>query len=289
LAAVGTPWDRAAEGYLEEWVPRFVPYHRDLVGEMALREGDRALVVSAGPGAEVLAVARAVGESGFVRATDRSAEMVRICGEQVARAGFAGRVECAQTDAIDARGGLWDAVLCAFGLWQLRSRVDALQAWAKELAPNGKVGVITWGPSDPSEPFEKLEDCLREIEPGLERSSFPPAARVQSTREAMAAMFDEAGLVMVRHTVVRHTLGFRSAEAFVRAMREACTWRRVWEELGEERIERVAARFYSWWGGPDKPISFDPAATLAIAALPGAEVELAHRPSVRAPSGRPRL
>lgn len=277
---MGTPWDRAAAGYLEEWVPRFVPYHQDLVREMAIRVGERVLVASAGPGAEVLAVARAVGESGFVRATDGSAEMVRICRDQVERAHLAARVECDQADAIDARGGLWDATVCAFGLWQLRSRVDALQAWAKELAPNGKVGVITWGPSEPNDPFDKLESCLLELEPG----SGVGSTSVQASREAMAAMFEEAGLAMVRHTVVRHTLSFKSAEAFVRAMREACTWRRVWEELGEVRLERVAARFYDWCGGPDKPLSFDPPATLAIAALPGAEVQLAHRPSVRAPA-----
>ena len=277
---MGTPWDRAAAGYLEEWVPRFVPYHHDLVREMAIRAGERVLVASAGPGAEVLAVARAVGESGFVRATDGSAEMVRICRDQVERAHLAARVECEQADAVDARGGLWDAAVCAFGLWQLRSRVDALQAWAKELAPKGKVGVITWGPSEPNDPFEKLDTCLRELEPG----SGVGSTGVQASREAMAAMFEEAGLAMVRHTVVRHTLSFKSAEAFVRAMREACTWRRVWEELGEVRLERVAARFYDWCGGPDKPLSFDPPATLAIAALPGAEVELAHRPSVRAPA-----
>jgi|HubBroStandDraft_1064217.scaffolds.fasta_scaffold41546_2 ubiquinone/menaquinone biosynthesis C-methylase UbiE len=276
---MGTPWDRAAAGYVEEWVPRFVPYHLDLVREMAVREGDRVLVTSAGPGAEVLALARAVGEGGFVRATDKSGEMVRICREQVERAHLSDRVECVEADAIDASGGLWDAVVCAFGLWQLRSRADALQAWAKELAPRGKVGVIAWGPADPGEPFDKLDLCLRELEPEFK----VPDAQVYTSREAMAAMFDEASLVMVRHTTVRHTLGFKSAEAFVRAMREGCTWRRVWEELGDERMDRVAARFYAWWGGPDKPLSFDPAATLAIAALPGAEVELAHRPSVRAP------
>jgi ubiquinone/menaquinone biosynthesis C-methylase UbiE len=276
---VGTPWDRAAEGYLEEWVPRFVPYHLDLVNAMALKPGERVLVTSAGPGAEVLAVARAVGPEGFVRATDKSDEMVRICREQMDRAKLDVGFECVARDASDASGGPWHAILCAFGLWQLPAHDDVLRAWSKTLAPRGKVGIITWGPGDPSEPFELLAACLREIEPSLR----VPSPHVHAARDAMHAMFLEAGLSMVRHTVVRHTLSFKSAEAFVRAMREACTWRRIWEELGDARLERVAARFYERMGGPSTPVSFDPPATLAIAALPGAEVELEHRPSVRAP------
>ncbi|MDP9151165.1 MAG: methyltransferase domain-containing protein [Myxococcota bacterium] len=294
---MATPWDRAAAGYLDEWVPRFVPYHLDLVRELALRPGDHVLVTSAGPGAEVLAAARAVGEAGFVRATDKSQEMIRICREQRDRARLPARIECAEADASDATpepGRPWDAILCAFGLWQLPatsgaarvvgekgissrvpepSRLDALRAWAAALAPNGKVGIITWGPSDPGEPFAQLGACLSELEPACA----VPDPHVEATRDAMASMFEEAGLVMVRHTVVRHTLGFKTAEAFVRAMREACTWRRVSEELGDARLERVAARFYERHGGPDKPISFDPPATLAIAALPGAQIELEHR------------
>jgi ubiquinone/menaquinone biosynthesis C-methylase UbiE len=276
---MGTPWDEAAEGYLEEWVPRFVPYHLDLVHEMALREGDRVLVTSAGPGSEVLAAARAIGAAGSVRATDQSGEMLRICREQVERARLPTSIECVQADASDASGGPWDAVLCAFGLWQLADRVAAVRAWGRALAPGGKVGVITWGPSEPEEPFERLAACLSELEPG----HAVPRSHVHAAREAMAAMFADAGLTMVRHTVVRHTLSFPSAEAFVKALREACTWRRIWEELGDARLERVAARFYEQVGGPGAPMSFDPPATLAIGALPGAEVELENRPSVRVP------
>ncbi|HEY3820237.1 MAG TPA: methyltransferase domain-containing protein [Polyangiaceae bacterium] len=276
---MGTPWDRAAEGYLEEWVPRFVPYHLDLVREMAMRPGDRVLVTSAGPGAEVLAVARAVGDGGAVRATDKSVEMVRICREQIDRARLATPIECAVADASDASGGPWDAVVCAFGLWQVPSRTDMLRAWAAALAPKGKVGLITWGPSDAGEPFQMLTACLHELEPRFAA----PDPHVHAARDAMAAMFEEAGLAMVRHTRVRHTLAFHSAEAFVRAMREACTWRRIWEEVGDARMQRVAARFCERVGGPSAPLSFEPTATVAIAALPGAEVELQHRPSVRAP------
>ncbi len=278
---MGTPWDRAAASYLEEWVPRFVPYHLDLIGELTLHDGDRVLVTSSGPGSEVLAVARAVGPSGFVRATDKSAEMVRICREQMDRARLGTPVECVQADAGDASGGPWDTVVCAFGLWQLDARAEVVRAWARSLARKGKVGVVTWGPSDPGEAFERLAACLRELEPDYA----VPTPHIDATREAMAAMFADAGLTMVRHTVVRHTLSFASAEAFVKAMREACTWRRVWEELGDARLERVAARFYDHAGGPGAPVSFDPPATIAIATLPGAEVELENRPSVRVPRG----
>jgi hypothetical protein len=97
----------------------------------------------------------------------------------------------------------------------------------------------------------------------------------------MAQLFDEGGLAMVRHTIVRHTLVFRSAEHFVRAVKEACTWRRLWEDLGDARFTRVAARFYEKVGGPDKPLSFDSPATIALGALPGAEIALENRPSLQ--------
>jgi ubiquinone/menaquinone biosynthesis C-methylase UbiE len=285
---MGTPWDRAAGGYLNEWVPRFVPYHNDLVRQVALASGARVLVVTAGPGAEVIAVLRTIGPTGAVHATDTSPEMIALCKEQVAKAGFTG-VTFAVSDAGDAAGAPsgagrppWDAILCAFGLWQIEPsvRTRVLSAWRDTLAPRGKVGVLTWGPPEEDDPFERLAEALRIVEPGSEL----PSARIHAEREAMATMFDEAGLSLVRHTVVRHTLTFPSAEQFVRAMREGCTWRRRWEQMGDARMEKVARAFYEWTGGPDVPLTFAPPATLAIAGLPGAELELEGRPSVKVPA-----
>jgi ubiquinone/menaquinone biosynthesis C-methylase UbiE len=278
LGDMNSPWDRAAAAYVEEWVPRFVPYHLDLVHELALREGQRVLVVTAGPGAEVLAVARAVGEKGFVRATDASVAMVNLCKAQISKAGF-DWAQCDVADAGDTVGGPWDAIVCALGLWQIAERAAAIRAWRGALSPRGKVGVIAWGPPETDDPFEVLSRVLREVEPTLTGRN----GRADAERVAMEAMFEEAGLAMVRHTVVRHVLSFPSAERFVRAMREGCTWRKTWEELGDTRMERVARAFYVWAGGPDAPLSFAPPAALAIAGLPGAELELAGRPSVRAP------
>jgi SAM-dependent methyltransferase len=281
LETMATPWDRAAAGYLEEWVPRFLPYHMDLVRELVLREGHRVLVVTAGPGGEALAVARAVGPRGLVKATDTSQEMVDLCHREAARASLPW-MSAAVADATDASGGPWDAVVCAFGLWQLEppARVEALRCWRNALSSRGKVGIVTWGPTDPEDPFEQLGRALRDVEP----EHAVPSPLPLDDRPAMEALCEEGGLVLVRHTVVRHVFRFPSAERFVRAMREACTWRGRWEELGDVRMEKVARAFYEWTGGPDVPLSFEPPATLVLAGLPGAEVELDGRPSVRVPS-----
>jgi ubiquinone/menaquinone biosynthesis C-methylase UbiE len=278
---MATPWDRAAPGYLDEWVPRFVPYHLDLVRELALSAGARVLVVSAGPGSEVLAVARTIGERGTVLATDKSDEMVRICREQVKNSGFT-NIQARVADAADTSGGgPWDAIVCAFGLWQIEDRGALVRAWAEALAPSGKVGILTWGPPDRDGPFEILASCVAELEPALH----VPSPHVLAEREAMRQLFDQGGLAMVRHTVVRHTLAFTSAERFVRSVKEACTWRRLWEQMGDERFSRVGARFYEKIGGPDVPLSFDSPATIALGALPGAEIALENRPSLRVPVG----
>jgi SAM-dependent methyltransferase len=275
---MGTPWDQPATRYLEEWVPRFVPYHLDLVQELALGQGQRVLVTSAGPGAEVLAVARAVGDRGLVRATDPTAELVAICEQQVKRAGF-DAVRVVQAPLEDVGDGDWNAIVCCFGLWKIADRVPVLQSWARALSPQGKVGVLTFGPSDVGDPFEMLAQALRDLEPTTEATP----ARIATDRDSLAKMFDAAGLSLVRHTVLRHTVSFPTAEAFTSAIREGRTWRNVWEELGPARMGLVTARFYDRIGGPTTPVSFEPAVTLAIAALPGAEVELLSRSSIKAP------
>jgi len=276
---MATPWDRAARGYVEEWMPRFVPYHLDLIREVKLLPGQRVLVACAGPGAEVLAAAREVGETGFVRAIDASAEMVAICKEKVEAAGLK-NIEVVQADATNVDGGPWDAILCAFGLWQLKDRTAVLNAWRDALSDAGKIGILTWGPVEEDDLFERVGRCLEHIEPQMTS----PNPKTFATRDAMTEMFERSELTMVRHTVVRHTLTFKTAEAFIDALKESCTWRKVWEELGEVRVGHVAARFYGLVGGPDAVLVWNPPATLAIAGVPGSEIDIASRASVRVPT-----
>lgn len=275
---MATPWDRAAEGYVSEWVPRFTPYHIDLIEELTLQDAQRVLVACAGTGAEVVAVAREIGPQGYIRATDADPAMVRFATERAFSAGFS-NVSVESALAEDARGGPWDAIVCAFGLWQLEHRTEVLRAWKAALAPSGKVGILTWGPPEQDDPFELMTQCLRQHEPNVPIVS----PRILSARDSMEHMFEEAGLSLVRHTVVRHTLSFSTAEAFVKSLREARFWHDLWAEIGEERMAFVAARFYEKVGGPTAPMPWDAPATLAIAAAPGAEIALKSRPSLRVP------
>lgn len=272
---MATPWDRPTREYVAEWVPRFFPYLRDLVCELALDDGERVLVPCCGTGAEVVAVAREVGPAN-VRATELDQALADVARLGLDAAGFPS-VRLSVSPAEDVSGGSWDAVVCAFGLWQLDHRVDVLRAWRGALAPKGKVGVLTWGPPEENDPFERMMRCLAEREPAY--ALVPP--RIHSGRDSMESMFEEAGLTLARHTVLRHTLSFPSAEAFVTALRCARGFDRAFAELGEARLGLVLARFYEEVGGPAAPLPWDPPATLAIAANPGTEVTLLSRSSMR--------
>jgi ubiquinone/menaquinone biosynthesis C-methylase UbiE len=276
---MGTPWDRPAAVYVEQWMPRFIPYHADLIRELTLRPGNRVLITSSGPGAEVLGVARAVGTSGAVRATDKSSSMVSYCAEQVRKAGFGTAISCEEADASNTAGGPWDAIFCSFGMWQYDDRNRILRAWRDALEPLGKVGVMTWGPPEPEDPYEILSSALRAVAP----ETRSPETRIHAERSAMAKMYEDVGLEMVRHTIVRHTISFRTNEDFIKAIREGCTWRRVSEELTDEAFQRIMVRFYDALGGPDAPLTYSAPATIAIACLPGARVDLEARPSLRPP------
>jgi hypothetical protein len=156
----------------------------------------------------------------------------------------------------------WDAIA---------STTDLDAGWSDALATHGKVGVLVWGPDDPDDPLALLERTL---------ASRPAPS---GDRTALARRFHEVGLVLVRHTIVRHTISFPRAEQLATAAIRACRWRANFEAQGEAKCGKALARFYDAVGGPDQPLAWEPAAAVAIAGLPGAEIELPHRPSVKIP------
>lgn len=265
---MATSWDRASPAYVEEWAPRFAPYHGDLVREVGLAPTQRVLMVCAGPAAVVYA-ARAVGENGRVRVVDPRPEMLEIVRDKVDAAGVGGQVETAH----DLGGPPWDAVLSVFGSIEI-DIASELHSWADVLDPKGKLGLLLWGPTEPDDPLALVEKVLADKQPG------PTFDRAH-----LGELVHAAGLVMVRHTIVRHTVSFLHAEELARNVVHACTWRPNYEAQGEAKGGKLLAKVYDALGGPDAPVAWEPPATLAIAGLPGSEIDLPHRPSVKIPLG----
>ena len=214
-------WDRASPAYIEDWLPRFAPYHADLANELGLRPKQH---VQATPDLEPF--------------------VLRAVGEHTHRAPF---------DAI------------------VSTSADIDPGWSDALAPAGKVGLLLWGPEEPDDPLAVLERIA------ARRTSEP------LDRSHLAERLHAAGLALVRHTVVRHTLMFAHAEELAASAIRASTWKAAFEAQGEARCGKALARFYDEVGGPQQALSWEPAATIVIAGLPGAEIELPHRPSVKIP------
>jgi len=264
-------WDCTSSGYVTEWLPQFAPYDSDLVRELDVREGDVVLTTA---GAEAIALARAVGDSGAVHAVDSRAVMCALCKERIASAGLAKRAS-----VIDAARGPYDVVAFA----DADDLGASLRVARGVLAPNGKVGARAWGPDAETDPERTFARAIEEIAP---RALAPRASRLDVSRAGLTTLFETAGLALVRHTLVSHAIVFPAAARFARSLLAARAYGPRLAAMGEEKVAAVLARFYERVGGEGAPITYAPTATIVVAGLPGAELELPHRPSVRIPAVR---
>jgi SAM-dependent methyltransferase len=107
--------------------------------------GKRVLDAAAGAGEQTIYVARRVGPSGYVLATDLSAGILQFAAEEVKKAGF----ENVETRVMDAEeltlpAESFDAVISRVGLIYLPDQQKALTGMLRVLKPGGRVGVIVY-------------------------------------------------------------------------------------------------------------------------------------------------
>lgn len=206
-AGIASVFDRAAASYDQVGVEFFGPIGRFLVGLTAPRPGERVLDVGCGRGASAIPAAESVGASGSVLATDLAPAMV----EAVRRAASDLPWLTAEVgDAEDPPAGPFDVVQGSLVLFFLPHLDEALAAYRRALAPEGRLGFTWFGEGDKR--WEPVFAALMADLPEEKRPKPPGAGGPFTSIDAMHAHLAGQGFTEVRTETLRFDVTVRDTD-----------------------------------------------------------------------------
>lgn len=219
-------WQAAANAW-HRWSPTLAQWlgsATDLMLDMAeVSSGSRVLDVAAGAGEQTLAAARRVGPSGYVLATDISANILEFAARDARDAGFT-TVETRVMDGEDLDElpeASFDAVISRVGLIYFPDQQKALTGMSRVLKPGGKIGAIVYSTAENNRFFSIPISIIRR------RASLPPPLPSQpgpfslGAPGALEVAYEKAGFRDIQTRVVPAPLRLPSAAECVRFERES--------------------------------------------------------------------
>jgi SAM-dependent methyltransferase len=219
-------WQAAANAW-HRWsatLAQWLGSATDLMLDMAdVSSGSRVLDVAAGAGEQTLAAARRVGPSGYVLATDISANILEFAARDARAAGFT-TVETRVMDGEDLdelAEASFDAVISRVGLIYFPDQQKALTGISRVLMPGGKIGAIVYSTAENNRFFSIPISIIRR------RASLPPPLPGQpgpfslGAPGALEAAYEKAGFRDIQTRVVPAPLRLPSAAECVRFERES--------------------------------------------------------------------
>ena len=214
-----THWDIAAHAFLksskiDEAFEQ--PVNERLIELAAIDTGYTVVDVATGIGDPALSVARRVGPTGRVIATDQSSAMLAIAADRARDAGLT-NIEFRQLDAnvFDFPAGTIDAIVCRWGLMFLSDLTDALRRMRRSLKTGRHLAAATWFEPETVPIISVRRSVMREFDvPPGPNNPFRLSSPAELKASAVAAGFDE---VDVTRSVVAYEYG--SVQAYVDAQR----------------------------------------------------------------------
>ena len=142
-AARGRHWDRRSDEIAEQAARMNAP----LIEAAAIAAGQRVCDIATGAGEPALSVAALVGADGRVFATDLCPEMMLGARRRAAARGL-GNIAFRTADmlALPDADGVFDRVICRFGLMFCPDPAQAAAEAARVLKPGGRAAYLVWGP-----------------------------------------------------------------------------------------------------------------------------------------------
>ena len=214
-----TQWDIASDAFLRSSKinePFEEPVNNRLIELAEVETGHTVVDVATGIGDPALSVARRVGPTGRVIATDQSSAMLGVAAARARDAGLT-NIEFRQLDgnAFNFPDATIDAILCRWGLMFLSDLADALARMQRSLETGRCLAAATW--SEPSKvPIISVRrSVMRAFDiPQGGNDPFRLSSAAALKASAVSAGFAE---VDVTRSVVNYE--FASSQAFVYAQR----------------------------------------------------------------------
>jgi SAM-dependent methyltransferase len=218
-------WQAAAEAWYR-WSPtlnQWLGKATDKMLEMAdISSGHRVLDIAAGAGEQSITTAKKVGTSGYVLATDISANILEYAKQMAQQAG----VSNIETKVMDGENlaledETFDAVISRVGLIYFPDQQKALKEMLRVLKPGGKVAAIVYSTPDKNKFFSVPVSIIRN------RAKLPPPLPGQPGPFSLGAegiiekAFSQAGFTNVRSELVDSPLVLSSAKECVRFEKES--------------------------------------------------------------------
>lgn len=145
-------WDASAEGWHDQ-AARLRAWLRvatDAMLEMAeIALGARVLDVAAGAGDQTLDIARRVGPTGSVLATDLSPRILEFARANTGAAGFSNvETRVADGEDLNVSGASFDAAICRLGLMLFPDPEQGLREMFRALKPGGRACTLVFSAPD---------------------------------------------------------------------------------------------------------------------------------------------
>jgi ubiquinone/menaquinone biosynthesis C-methylase UbiE len=186
-------YNAAADHFDHEALSFWDRFGRGTIAQLQLRPGARVLDFCCGSGASAVPAAERVGPSGEVVGLDLAEGLLDLARAKAARRGLANTTfAVGDLEALDPRLGLFDAVVCVFGIFFVPDMPRAIAGLWRHVGPGGRLAITTWG-QHTFEPANSLFwEAVRQEAPDLHKA-FNPWDRI-ATPEGLSAIFEAAGI-----------------------------------------------------------------------------------------------
>lgn len=218
-------WQTAAEAWyrwsptLHQWLGKATDKMLELAG---ISEGHRVLDIAAGAGEQSITAARKAGNSGYVLATDISANILAYAQQMAQQAGIHNiRTAVMDGEHLTLEDDTFDAVISRVGLIYFPDQQQALKEMLRVLRPGGKVAAIVYSTPEKNTFFSVPIAIVRS------RAQLPPPLPGQPGPFSLGAAgrleqaFAQAGFIHVSSVLMSAPLVLPSAKEYIRFARES--------------------------------------------------------------------